>query len=71
MLVLDIEEVVVAAVVPCIEVADILVADLGHTHDRVTHENAIGTSIDHIHAVQCLQEGVMLVTETILPLLDV
>lgn len=71
MLALVIEEVVVVAVVLYTEVADILVADLGHIRVPVIHENGIGISTDHILAVQCRQEDVTLVTETILPLLDV
>lgn len=70
-LVLVIVEVVAVAVGLCTEVADILAADLDLTRVPVIRVNVKGTFIDHILAVRCRLEDVMLVTETILLLLDV
>lgn len=70
-LVLGIVEAVAVAVVLFIEAVDTLAADLDHTHVPAILENVTGISIAHILEAQCQQEDVMLVTETILLLLDV
>lgn len=69
--VLVIAEVVAVAVVLFIEAVDTLAAGPDPTRVPVILVNAIGISIDRILAAQCLQEDVMLVTETILLPLDV